>query len=281
MIYLLPAAGCSILIAVILKLNEARGGNRILLAAANYAVASVVAFLLLGGKPPSLGTVTLVLGAVTGIVYVLGFLILMAGIGKGPLAVPVTVMRLSVAVPVVAAIFLWGEKPGPVQAGGIFLGLTAIILFGFSIGNKRGARRAEQNFWILMVAIFLVMGSGDVLLKAFREMSPDTERLAFTWVLFSLAAIFTWIVLAARRIPLDRRTFLWGMVLGVPNLFSTVFTLLALRSTPASIAFPFINLTVIFGSTLLGFTVWKERLGTLALVGLVVAAAALILLPLK
>jgi drug/metabolite transporter (DMT)-like permease len=279
LIWLLPAALCSISIAAILKINERRGGDRLLLAAANYLFASVLSFLLLRGgiDLPSGGT--LILGAVTGIIYVLGFLLLMAGIARGPLAVPVTVMRLSVAVPVVAAIIFWNEVPGPVQWGGLAAGAVAIILFGFGIKAQDGGRHVGAGFWLLMLTMFAVMGTGDVLLKAFGEISPDSERLVFTFLLFASAALFTWLVVLIRRVPFDRSTFLLGILLGVPNLFSTVFTLLALRGVPASIAFPFINLTVIFGSTILALAAWKEKLGPVATAGLVVAALALILLP--
>ena len=279
MIWLLPAALCSITIAVILKINERRGGDRLLLAGANYLFASVFAFLILRGgvELPSAGT--LVLGGVTGIIYVLGFLLLMAGISKGPLAVPVTVMRLSVAVPVVVAIFLWNEYPGPIQWVGLVAGAAAIVLFGLGIRTPEGDHQAGEGFWLLMVTMFVVMGTGDVLLKAFREMSPDSERLVFTWLLFTSAAVFSWLMIVIRRVPFDRSTFLLGLLLGLPNLFSTVFTLLALRGVPASIAFPFINLTVIFGSMLLALALWKEKLGPVATAGLVLAALALILLP--
>jgi drug/metabolite transporter (DMT)-like permease len=279
LIWLLPAALCSISIAAILKINERRGGDRLLLAGANYILASALSFILLRGgfDLPSPGTI--VLGAITGGVYVFGFLMLMAGISKGPLAVAVTVMRLSVAVPVVAAIFFWNEIPGPYQWGGLAAGAAAIILFGLGIKAQDTDRHTGAGFWFLMLAMFAVMGTGDVLLKAFREISPDSERLVFTWILFTSAALFTWLVIFARRVPFDRPTILLGLLLGVPNLFSTVFTLLALRGVPASIAFPFINLTVIFGSTLLALVAWKERLGPVATAGLVIAAVALILLP--
>jgi drug/metabolite transporter (DMT)-like permease len=279
LIWLLPAALCSISIAAILKINERRGGDRLLLAGANYLFASVLAFIILRGDVSLPSTGTFVLGAVAGIIYVLGFLLLMAGIAKGPLAVSVTVMRLSVAVPVVVAIFLWNETPGSFQWIGLAAGAVAIVLFGLGIKAQDWNKQTGAGFWILMVTMFAVMGAGDILLKAFREMSPDSERLVFTFLLFASAAVFTWLVIFIRRAPFSRSTFLLGLLLGVPNLLSTVFTLLALRGVPASIAFPFINLTVIFGSTLLALVAWKEKLGSVATAGLVVAALALILLP--
>lgn len=280
MIWLLPAALCSISIALILKQSEARGRDRLLLVGANYITASVLAFIFILPRLSVPNGTTLLLGAVTGMDYVLGFLVLAAGIARGPLAVPVTVMRLSVAVPIVVSIALWAERPGGLQWAGLALGAAAIMLFGYSLSGERGRRDSRSGYWLLIIALFLVMGAGDVLLKAFREISPDADRMTFTWILFTTAGIFAWLLIRLRRVPFDRRTFMIGLLLGVPNLFSTVFTLLALRSVPASIAFPFINLTVITGSALFAFFIWRERLERLSIAGLLLAAIALVLLPL-
>ncbi len=281
MIWLFPAAFCSIAIALILKVNERRGGSRILVAGANYLVASAISFLMLGARFPSPDAATFVLGLAAGVVYVLGFLLLMTLIARLPLAVPVTVARLSVALPVAVSILLWGESPGFLQWFGIGLGLLAVILFGLSLSESTHDSRAAGRFGLLLISLFLVLGLGDVILKAFRETAPDFDRLAFTWILFTAAAGFTWLFIGLRRIRFDARTFALGFVLGVPNLFSTVFTLQALRSVPASVAFPFINLTVIAGSTLLGLTIWKERLRPVSAAGLIAAAAAIVLLSVR
>lgn len=279
MIWLLPAAGCSIAIAVILKINEVRKGDRVLLAGANYIVASLLSLVLVGARITNPGAAVLAIGSLAGIDFVLGFLLLMAGIARGSLAIPVTVMRLSVAVPITASIFVWGEQPGAAQWLGIILGIAAIIMFGSGVAGGKSGRGSNTAFWMLIVSLFLVMGVGDTLLKAFRELSPETERLLFTFILFTVASVFTWLLIWIRRIPFNGKTFALGLVLGVPNLFSTVFILMALQNVPASVAFPFVNLTVILGSTVLGFAIWKERIGPLSVWGLIVAAVALILLP--
>ena len=281
MIWLLPAAFCSITIALILKVNERRGGSRILIAGANYLVASAISLFMLGAHAPRPGAAALALGGAAGVIYVLGFLLLMAGIARLPLAVPITVARLSVALPVVVSILLWGEKPGLFQWLGIALGLVAVVLFGAGISGTEHVARSERRSVLLIASLFIVLGLGDVVLKAFREKAPDADRLGFTFVLFFAAALFTWLLVLVRRVRFDARTFVLGLALGVPNLFSTVFTLLALRSVPASIAFPFINLTVIAGSTLLGLAIWKERLRAMSAVGLLAAAAAIVLLALR
>jgi len=280
LIWMLPAAGCSIIIALILKMNEVRGGNRLLLIGANYTVASFLSLALLRGNVYWPGATTFTLGTAAGIDFVLGFLLLLSGISRGPLAVPVTVMRLSVAVPIVASILIWKESPGVYQWAGIVLGMISIILFGRSLRDKSSGSSTRGNYWFVIISLFLVMGAGDLLLKAFRETSPDVSRILFTWILFSVSAVFAWILIWIKRIQFDKRTLVLGLVLGVPNLYSTVFILKALQTVPASLAFPFVNLTVILGSTLLGLIIYKERLGRLAIIGLGAAAIAVVLLPL-
>lgn len=281
MIWLLPAALCSITIALILKVNEGRGGSRILIAGANYLSASAISFFMLGGRVPHPGQATAALGIAAGVVFVLGFLLLMAAIARLPLAVPVTIARLSVALPVAVALLFWGERPGMFPWIGLALGLVAVLIFARSFSDAAPPAAGGTRSAPIVVALFVVLGLGDVALKAFRETASDLDRLAFTWILFTAAAVLTWILIAARRTRIDARTFALGLVLGVPNLFSTVFTLLALRDVPASIAFPFINLTVIVGSTLAGFLIWKERLRGGSVAGLAVAAAAIVLLAIR
>jgi drug/metabolite transporter (DMT)-like permease len=301
LIWLALAAVSSIAIALILKVNERRGGNRILIAGANYLVASAISFVLLGWGGGGLagpareaaasalamtgagvgwhravpGATTLALGGATGVIYVFGFLLLMVGIAALPLAVPVTVARLSVALPIAVSIVLWHESPGPLAWIGIAFGFLAIAIFGVSVQNGARAARIGGRGPFVIVSIFVVLGLGDVMLKAFRETARDGDRLAFTCVLFSVAAVLTWLLALARRVRFEARTFSLGLLLGVPNLSSTVFTLLALRTVPASIAFPFINLTVIAGATVFGLVIWRERLRGGAIIALIVSVCAI------
>jgi drug/metabolite transporter (DMT)-like permease len=278
LIWLLPAALCSISIALILKVNEGRGGNRILIAGANYLSASAVSFLMLGGRLPHPGGATLAIGTAAGVIFVLGLLLLMASIAMLPLAVPVTIARLSAALPVIVSVLLWAERPGLLQWLGLSLGVLAVLILGTGFPRAGGGAGGGRRAALVVPALFLVLGLGDVALKAFRESAPDFDRLAFSWILFTSAAVLTWVIMGVRRIRPDGRTFALGLILGVPNLFSTVFTLLAIRSVPASIAFPFINLVVIVGSAVFGFALWKERLRPVNVAGLIVAAAAIVLL---
>jgi drug/metabolite transporter (DMT)-like permease len=58
------------------------------------------------------------------------------------------------------------------------------------------------------------------------------------------------------------------MVLGVPNVFSTIFLLAALSLLPAILVYPFMNVGIILFTTVGAFLIWKEKLnrwGVLAL----------------
>lgn len=278
MIYLLPAALCSIAIALVLKVNERLGGNRIAIAGVNYAVASVASLAILRGNPGSPDFAAFALGTVAGAVWVAGFLVFMAGIAAGPLAITVTATRLAVVIPVAFSIVLWRENPGPMQWTGIALGLAAIAILGSTISSDSKASLARKGYRWLIIALFTVMGVGDLLLKIFRESGSDIAPLAFSFILFAVAACLTWGIIAFGRINLDPTTVGLGILLGLPNLGSTVFTLRALETVNASVAFPFINLTVIAGTTLLGFSIWREKLAASSILGLILAATSIVLL---
>jgi drug/metabolite transporter (DMT)-like permease len=280
LIWLLPAAGCSIAVALILKVSEEARGNRLLLIGVNYTVASILSFILIRGDLYWPGWKAFGLGAGAGVDFVLGFLLMLSGMSMGPLAVPVTVMRLSVAVPIVASIMIWGERPGPLPAAGIVLGIFAIILFGAGLSDGRSRSSSDRTYWFVIVSLFVVMGAADLILKAYRELIPGMDRIFFTFILFTTAAVTVWLIVLKKGVRFNLRTMLLGALLGIPNLYSTIFMLRALESVPASLAFPFVNLTVIFASTLLGLALWKERLGRVATIGLILAAIALVLLPL-
>jgi drug/metabolite transporter (DMT)-like permease len=53
---------------------------------------------------------------------------------------------------------------------------------------------------------------------------------------------------------------MWGVLLDIPNVLTTVFLLSALAILPAIVVFPLMNVGIILLTTLLAFLIWKEKL---------------------
>ena len=77
-----------------------------------------------------------------------------------------------------------------------------------------------------------------------------------------------------------KETALWGLALGVPNVFSTVFLLAALALVPAIIVYPLINVGIILFTTLLAFVIWKEKLNRWGILALTSGLLAILFLSL-
>ena len=76
----------------------------------------------------------------------------------------------------------------------------------------------------------------------------------------------------------SRAAWAWGVGLGIVNYYSAEFLLRALESLDGTVAFPANSVSIVFGAALIGRLVWGERLSRGNLVGLGLAAVALVLL---
>ena len=97
-------------------------------------------------------------------------------------------------------------------------------------------------------------------MKIFRNWRSEQEQPFFVLFIFSSAFIYSLIYIIIKRIKVIPHTAFWGLTLGIPNVFSTIFLLGALALLPAILVYPTINVGIIVFTTLLAFLIWKEKL---------------------
>ena len=105
-------------------------------------------------------------------------------------------------------------------------------------------------------------------MKVFKSWKPEQEEPFFVFFIFSSAFVYSSIYIIIKKIKIVKQTAFWGLALGVPNIFSTVFLLGALSLLPAILVYPLINVGIIVFTALLAYIIWKEKLnrwGVLAL----------------
>ena len=81
-----------------------------------------------------------------------------------------------------------------------------------------------------------------------------------------------------KGLKVTRRDLITGLAVGIPNLFSSFFLILALETIPAAVAFPIFGAGTIVIINVVGMAFFRERLTRveLAAVGLTIAAIVLI-----
>lgn len=275
MIYLILAMVSSMLVSVVMRLSENRSPNGMSKLAVNYVMCALLSALFSGTTqliPSAEGLpVTLLLGGATGVLYLMGFVLLQWNIRRNGVVLPATFMKLGVVVPTLLAIVAFGEAPRLPQLVGIGLALVAIILI-------QGGGKTETGSILGLVGLLLTGGSADAMSKVFEQVGPAALNDHFLLYTFGTALILCTVLCLVKKQRLTWQDALWGLALGIPNYFSARFLLLSLTSVPAMVAYPSFSVGTIVLVTAVGMLCFGERLSRRKWTALGVILLALILL---
>jgi len=272
---------CSTSIALILKHIDTKKGEPIVLLAGNYLVASIISLMfILFGEDVQFSVHTLLFGSGLGLLFVLSFFAFAKAISYAGTGLATTSSRLSVIIPIVFSIIIFDEAPSEYQILGFVFTAVTFILFYFSISD---GHRAGDGFlkYILLFAVLIGIGINDFSMKLFKSWRPEQEEPFFVFFIFTSALVYASIYIALKKIKIDKHTAAWGLTLGVPNVFSTIFLLGALALLPAILVYPIINVGIIIFTTLFAFIIWKEKLNRWGVFALASGILAIIFLSLR
>lgn len=274
MLYLILAILSSAMIAVIMRVSQRFTRNGMAVLAANYAACLAAALLLTGGITPAgegLG-LTVLLGGLQGVMYLLGFVLLQWNIRRSGVVLPATFQRLGVLVPTIAAITVFGEALRWSQLLGVALAVFA-ILFMQEKGDKTNARGL-----LGLMALLLCGGFGDVMAKAFQTWGSPAQADLFLVFTFVTALALAAGLCAAKKQPVAWQDLLCGVCLGIPNYMSARFLLWSLNELPAVVVYPTFSVAAIIAVTLVGVLAFREKLEKRKVIALGMIMGALVLL---
>jgi drug/metabolite transporter (DMT)-like permease len=249
-------------------------------------VSNVIGFgLLLGlapvitGAPPPASEIAW--GAVAGTIGSIGATLLYRSLAMGPMNVAApTVGVVTAAVPAAIGL-LQGERPGAVALTGAILAVVAVAIVGASGESGPRARPVDGPPIERVLAVAGLAGVGLGLANvAFAQTSAD----AGLWPVVTaklVAALLLWSVVAAKRAsddePASRRNVVFAAWTGIVDAGATMCVALALQrgslvlvSVLASL-FPAVTV-------LLARVALDERIGRRRAFGLVLAAAAVVMM---
>lgn len=278
--FLLLTVLCSTSIALILKYSDTKKGEPIVLLAGNYLVASLIGLtLLILNEEKLFSYQTLFFGAWLGLLFVLSFFAFAKAISYAGTSLATTSSRLSVIIPILLSILIFNELPNELHIIGFLFTVITFVLIYFSVkGNHKDGEGVLKYFFL--IAVFVGIGINDFAMKVFKSWRPVQEEPFFVFFIFSSAFVYSSIYIITRKIKINRQTALWGLVLGIPNVFSTVFLLGALALLPAILVYPLMNVGIILFTTLLAFLIWKEKLNRRGIFALASGLLAILFLSL-
>ncbi len=251
----------------------------VILSQASGLIMLALVLPLLSGSSPS--RADLLWGALAGLTGGIGVALLYRALAIGVMAVvaPVTAV-CAVAIPVVVSVLL-GERPGPLAAIGMTLGIGSIVLVSqqSSAGESEPQQLASSATRRSGVGTALASG---VLIGFFFLTLARTGSEAGMWPILVArlvsVTLFTTVALSRRisiRMPAQMAAL--ALVCGLIDMLANVLYLLAAREGPLSIV---VTLSSLYpaSTVLLARIVLGERLNLLQGFGVVCALAAVVLI---
>lgn len=285
MTWLLISVLTNTLLLLILKGFERAGVNTLHGIVVNYLVAGTTGLVLMG--IPDYDAFLTGTAGVTWIPFVLGFLFIsifltlarcaqVAGISVATVA-----NKMSVVIPVMAAVLLYHESLRWMKVTGIIAALIAVWM------TSKKADGSAFSFRHLLLPVIIFIGSGiiDATVNHQQKMIPDKQLVPFMLSLAFLTAMVIGVIVIIYRVItlkeyISGKSVLGGIILGIPNYYSIYSITKALDShiMESSELYPVNNMGIVVCSALGAMLVFREKLSRINLIGIALSIGAIALI---
>lgn len=251
MYFLIFSILSSVIVANLLKhFSKLNGISNLQMFLGNYLIASLLGFVFTIGKNFNLYINDIILSMLSGLFFLLGFILYLNNISKNGLSISVSTFRISLIIPIVGSIILFKEYLSFLNYFGILLILFSFILFG-----------TQRNKYDLKLIIFLffVAGTGDFFPKLFKQYGHQNPDSIFLFMNFISAFVFNLIYVLIKKEIFLYKSLLLGIILGIPNFFMTLFLMKAFNTVPATLAYPLLSSSIVILTMATDYILWKKR----------------------
>lgn len=282
MIYLICSILGSVSVGVFFKYIKRYPINIFEIIIINYVVTSLLSFFIFEVDFTQISSampfgVILSLGILLPTIFVAQFRsIQYAGLIKTDIA-----QRLSLLIPILAAIFIFHEELNAMRYWALGIGLLSVYFILNKVDSSQTASSYKSTWYLL--SIFLGFGIIDICFKklALYAVIPYTQSLFYVFFTALILSLLAYTFVAKKNIlKLSKLNLASGVFIGGLNFINIIFYMKAHHhfSSNPTIVFAGMNFGVIFLGTLLGYTLFKEKLSVKNIIGLVLAACAITLL---
>lgn len=279
---LIISISCSVAVSILLKMARSKQIDVTQAIAFNYVMAGGLTLFLLRPDPLSLfnpSTPYWVIIAL-GILLPSIFLVMAKAVQQAGIVLSDAAQRLSLIIPLIAAVVLFGEAIQSSKLLGISLGLTALVCLSF--GSKKASTgntvttTAQPFRWL--IGVWLGFGVIDVLFKQLSKSGAGFSSSLLVTFILAGCLLFTWLFIKGTR--WQQRSIFAGLFLGLLNFGNIYFYIRAHQQFPENptLVFSTMNIGVITLGTLVGAGFFREKLSWLSVLGVILAISAIVAL---
>ena len=264
-------------ITLIMRFSDKKTSNGMAMFMANYAVCSLLSYFYMGSTPvfasePGIGF-TLGIGAISGVWYLVGFLFMQWNMRENGVVLSSTFNRLGVLVPTIMAMVVFKESPKMVHVIGILIALVAIVMMQF---EKDSVSEGNKKIWL--VVMLLSSGFCDSLTNIYDKVGNPVLKDNYLLYTFFVALLCTIVLTFREKNKINKWDILFGLIIGIPNYYSSWFMFEALKSVPAVIAYPVSSVGTILAISVGSVILFKEKVSNQKKIALVLVMAAMALM---
>lgn len=259
MLYLICAFVGSSMLGIVMRLSQGKIRAKTSMLAVNYITCIIASYFYLGDNgifPRVSGSgLCLTLGVINGVLFVVSLMLTQHNVKVNGVVLPAMFSKIGdLLIPFVASVLLFGEHPGVLQIIGAVLAVFAIIRMNYD--PQKGENRSAV--WLLV--LFALDGIVGFMSKLYEEVGESTLSPQFLFYTFAVALLCCIAVILRDRERPGWWEVLFGILIGIPNYYSSLFLLKALNSIPAVVAYPIRSVGSIMVSTLAGLFLFREKL---------------------
>jgi len=307
LIFLILAIFCSSSIALIFKYTEGNKMNRYAVTSANYFTAFTVSLLMLfsnnsfskisfkslinnffnefnsvvvenSGLFSNESSIlwSFIIGIFAGVFFFLSFIYYQKSVKENGVGLSGTFGKLGILIPMIFSIIIWNEYPSSLQWLGIILSLASILIVNLSLKDL-----STSSFNSSLILLFFFGGMAEFSNKIFQKYALTDYKDLFLFFVFIIAFAISIFFTLKEKSRVTKKDILLGIVVGIPNLFSSYFLILALNYMTSSVAFPIYSAGSILLINLGGLIIFKEKLSKKETFAILMTILALILINLN
>lgn len=285
MIWLILSISFSSLVVLLFKVFEKKGVDTFQGIVVNYGVCFLMGTLFsgAGSRASFMEEPWILYTLLLGILFITVFNAIGWVAQQVAVSASMVAAKMSLLIPVLFSVLVWGDELKPLQAAGILLALAALYMVTRREEQVHGGAKA----YVFILLVFLGSGTIDTLMKFIQvnylaTVSVDRVLSAVFGMAFcSGLLVFLFRLIRGTTKP-GMKHVLGGIVLGVPNYFSMYFLFRALHQEhmPAAYIFPLNNIAIVLVSTLAAMLFFAERTSRLNKAGLLLALFSILFMSL-
>ncbi len=274
------------ILIVIFKLFEKYQVDTLQALIINYLTAGICAFLFIETKfsiSYILQSQWIYHAIIIGTLFMITFIVFSIGVQKIGISLTTITNKMSLIIPVCAALIFYPEKEKMtiLKTVGLILAFVAIFL----ASTKSGKLIINKKYFWVVLILFFGQGICDTIFNDFAQIYSNTlsqDSYLFFMTLFFIASLIGILIyiLKLNKKNIKFKNILWGIIFGIPNFFSLFFFLkvLANPKMESSDIFPLLSMGIVLTSAFIGWYIFKERISRNNWVGIILSIFAIYLL---